>query len=245
MFACDWWAAGGNVRLALDILCHAGGRSHLIARLSLVERRVDDNGVSKIAPSAAVDGQAAAFCHDRLSVRTGYVHWYQRGRDVLSTERRAAIACGGGVADDPWSIASFVAIMLTGRYFNRLGPRPLIIVGCLLQAAGILLLTNVTPATSHRVLMMIFALMGAGGSLCSSTAQSGAFLTIARRDMPDASALWNLNRQLSFFLGATLLTLLLNVLQRVMSLEVAYRWTFIAAMRYHPAAPYLRCLSEQ
>ncbi|HFL6627693.1 TPA: MFS transporter, partial [Salmonella enterica] len=129
----------------------------------------------------------------------------------------------------PWSIASFVAIMLTGRYFNRLGPRPLIIVGCLLQAAGILLLTNVTPATSHRVLMMIFALMGAGGSLCSSTAQSGAFLTIARRDMPDASALWNLNRQLSFFLGATLLTLLLNALQRVMSLEVAYRWTFIAA----------------
>lgn len=109
----------------------------------------------------------------------------------------------------PWSIASFVAIMLTGCYFNRLGPRPLIIVGCLL--------------------MMIFALMGAGGSLCSSTAQSGAFLTIARRDMPDASALWNLNRQLSFFIGATLLTLLLNVLQRVMSLEVAYRWTFIAA----------------
>ncbi len=82
----------------------------------------------------------------------------------------------------PWSIASFVAIMLTGRYFNRLGPRPLIIVGCLLQAAGILLLTNVTPATSHRVLMMIFALMGAGGSLCSSTAQSGAFLTIARNN---------------------------------------------------------------
>lgn len=59
--------------------------------------------------------------------------------------------------------------------------------------------------------------------------ESGAFLTIARRDMPDASALWNLNRQISFFLGATLLTLLLNALQRVMSLEVAYRWTFIAA----------------
>ncbi|EAO2685583.1 MFS transporter [Salmonella enterica] len=139
------------------------------------------------------------------------------------------IVQGAGALMLPWSIASFVAIMLTGRYFNRLGPRPFIIVGCLLQAAGILLLTNVTPATSHRVLMMIFALMGAGGSLCNSTEQSGAFLTIARRDMPDASALWNLNRQLSFFIGATLLTLLLNALQRVMSLEVAYRWTFIAA----------------
>lgn len=71
--------------------------------------------------------------------------------------------------------------------------------------------------------------MGAGGSLCSSTAQSSAFLTIARQEMPDASALWNLNRQLSFFIGATLLTLLLNGLQRVMSLDVAYRWTFITA----------------
>ncbi len=203
---------------------------YFIARLLLAECRFDDNGVSKIAPSAVVDGQAAAFCHDRLSVCAGYVHWYQRGRDVLfyRTSRSYRLRRRGRLML-PWSIASFVAIMFTGRYFNRLGPRPLIIVGCLLQAAGILLLTNVTPATSHRVLMMIFALMGAGGSLCSSTAQSGAFLTIARRDMPDASALWNLNRQLSFFLGATLLTLLLNALQRVMSLEVAYRWTFIAA----------------
>lgn len=192
------------------ISCHAAsGRSHFIARLSLAERRFDDNGVSKITPSAVVDGQAAAFCHDRLSVRAGYVHWYQRGRDVYLQNVAQLSPAAAGSLMLPWSIASFVAIMLTGRYFNRLGPRPLIIVGCLLQAAGILLLTNVTPATSHRVLMMIFALMGAGGSLCSSTAQSGAFLTIARRDMPDASALWNLNRQISFFLGATLLTLLL------------------------------------
>ncbi|MGG7053856.1 MFS transporter, partial [Salmonella enterica subsp. enterica] len=36
----------------------------------------------------------------------------------------------------PWSIASFVAIMLTGRYLNRLGPRPLIIVGCHNYAGG-------------------------------------------------------------------------------------------------------------
>ncbi|HCC0888712.1 TPA: MFS transporter [Salmonella enterica] len=129
----------------------------------------------------------------------------------------------------PWSIASFISIMFTGRYFNRLGPRPLIIVGCLFQATGILLLTYVSPATSHPVLTVIFALMGAGGSLCSSTAQSGAFLTIARQDMPDASALWNLNRQCSFFIGATLLTLLLNTLQRALSVEAAYRWTFIAA----------------
>jgi hypothetical protein len=40
-------------------------------------------------------------------------------------------------------------------------------------------------------LIFAFILMGAGGSLCSSTAQSSAFLNIANGDMPDASALWN------------------------------------------------------
>ncbi len=31
----------------------------------------------------------------------------------------------------PWSAASFMAIMVTGRYFNRVGPRPLVVIGCL------------------------------------------------------------------------------------------------------------------
>ncbi len=99
----------------------------------------------------------------------------------------------------PWSVASFLAITATGRYFNRIGPRPLVVIGCLLQATGILLLVNVGPAMLLPA--VAFALMGAGGSLCSSTAQSSAFLTMRPENMPDASALWNLNRQLSFFCG--------------------------------------------
>lgn len=102
----------------------------------------------------------------------------------------------------PWSLASFVAIVTTGRYFNRLGPRPLIAAGCLLQAAGIVALASVNSPTASSTLIAAFVLMGAGGSLCSSTAQSSAFLNVANCDMPDASALWNLNRQLSFLIGA-------------------------------------------
>ncbi len=37
----------------------------------------------------------------------------------------------------PWSIASFAAISLTGKRFNRWGPRPLFITGCLVQSLGI------------------------------------------------------------------------------------------------------------
>jgi MFS family permease len=129
----------------------------------------------------------------------------------------------------PWSVASFIAITTTGKLFNRIGPRPLIILGCLLQAAGILVLTHVSPATTHSILIATFALMGAGGSLCSSAAQSSAFLTTSHEDMPDASALWNLNRQLSFFIGATLLALLLSMLQHYLAPLPAWHWTFIVA----------------
>ena len=43
----------------------------------------------------------------------------------------------------PWSLASFAAITFTGRYFNRFGPRPLVVIGCLLQAMGIMLLLKI------------------------------------------------------------------------------------------------------
>lgn len=125
----------------------------------------------------------------------------------------------------PWSLASFAAITFTGRHFNRFGPRPLVVIGCLLQAMGIMLLLKIDADSPLALLILAFTLMGGGGSLCSSTAQSSAFLHTPAEEMPDASALWNLNRQLSFFAGSALLALLLRVF------PPAYAWqgVFISA----------------
>lgn len=129
----------------------------------------------------------------------------------------------------PWSLASFVAITATGRYFNHTGPRPLIVLGCLLQAIGMGLLIDIGPDTPFTLPVLAFTLMGAGGSLCSSTAQSSAFLTIPHDAMPDASALWNLNRQLSFFLGALVLAALLSLAQRYLPPLTAWHGIFLFA----------------
>ncbi|QGG11242.1 MFS transporter [Enterobacter cancerogenus] len=129
----------------------------------------------------------------------------------------------------PWSLASFMAITATGRYFNRTGPRPLIVLGCLLQAIGMGLLIGIGPDTPFTLPVLAFTLMGAGGSLCSSTAQSSAFLTIPHDAMPDASALWNLNRQLSFFLGALVLAALLSLAQRYLPPLTAWHGIFLFA----------------
>ncbi|HID8193960.1 TPA: MFS transporter [Serratia marcescens] len=129
----------------------------------------------------------------------------------------------------PWALASFLAITLTGKTFNRLGPRPLLIAGCLLQGAGMLTLAQIDQAGQHAWQIAAFALMGFGGSLCSSTAQSSAFLQIPDAQLADASALWNINRQLSFCLGVALLSLLLNLLLTGLPPAAAYRTCFILA----------------
>ncbi|EMH4139874.1 MFS transporter [Serratia nevei] len=129
----------------------------------------------------------------------------------------------------PWALASFLAITLTGKTFNRLGPRPLLIAGCLLQGAGMLTLAQIDLAGQHALQIAAFALMGFGGSLCSSTAQSSAFLQIPDAQLADASALWNINRQLSFCLGVALLSLLLNLLLTGLPPAAAYRTCFILA----------------
>ncbi len=119
MFACDWgcwWKRGAGAGLFFATLPVAVLTLLLVSLAG--ERRADDNGVSKIAPSAVVDGQLLPFAMIvYLCVPGMFIEPHQRGRDVLSTKRRAVIACGGGSLMLPRSIASFVAIMLTARYF--------------------------------------------------------------------------------------------------------------------------------
>lgn len=129
----------------------------------------------------------------------------------------------------PWSIASFFAITVTGKSFNRLGPRPLMVAGCVLQAMGMVLLAQVNQQSQSALLVAAFVLMGAGGSLCSSSAQSSAFIGLDNAAMPDATALWNINRQLSFCLGIALLSVLFNQLCYYTTLQQAYVFTFYAA----------------
>jgi EmrB/QacA subfamily drug resistance transporter len=131
----------------------------------------------------------------------------------------------------PWALAAFVAISLTGRQFNRLGPRPLFIAGCLINGLGIAALTLIGSGDDRLTQMTCFALMGFGSSLCSSTAQSAAFIETHDAQLGDASALWNINRQLSFCLGVTLMGLLFNLFSTLTegSVTLAYRSCFVVA----------------
>ena len=129
----------------------------------------------------------------------------------------------------PWALASAVAIYLSKKHFNRCGPKPMLLAGMALQCIGILLLNE--PA----LIIPAYLLMGLGGSLCSSTAQTLAFLDIPAERMGHASALWNINRQVSFCLGAALLSGLLSALD-----SFAITFTMAAALTLLPLFAVLR-----
>ncbi|OBU57998.1 MFS transporter [Stenotrophomonas maltophilia] len=108
----------------------------------------------------------------------------------------------------PWALAAAIAIMASKRLLARFGPAAVLHAGMLLQAGGLLLMA-LLPQPAFVLAGLLFALMGAGGSLCSSTAQTLAFHGVEGEALGDASALWNLNRQLSFCLGTAAIALLL------------------------------------
>lgn len=146
---------------------------------------------------------------------------YLRGLDYDATHTGALML--------PWALASAVAIYLSKKLFNRCGPKPLLLAGMALQCIGILLLNE--PA----LIIPAYLLMGLGGSLCSSTAQTLAFLDIPAERMGHASALWNINRQVSFCLGAALLSGLLSALD-----SFAITFTMAAALTLLPLFAVLR-----
>ena len=129
----------------------------------------------------------------------------------------------------PWALASAVAIYLSKQLFNRCGPKPLLLAGMALQCGGILLLNE--PA----LIIAAYVLMGLGGSLCSSTAQTLAFLDIPAERMGHASALWNMNRQVSFCVGAAVLSAILSALD-----SFAITFTMAAALTLLPLFAVLR-----
>ncbi|MFO2465094.1 MFS transporter [Pseudomonas sp. 15FMM2] len=150
---------------------------------------------------------------------------------ILYLHRLGYDATRTGALMLPWALASALAIYLGKKLFNRWGPKPLLLVGMLVQCGGILLLNTAEPA----LIICAYALMGLGSSLCSSTAQTLAFVDIRAEHMGHASALWNINRQLSFCLGAAALSALLSAFD-----SFTITFTMAAALTLLPLFAVLR-----
>ena len=141
-------------------------------------------------------------------------------------QRLGLSATGTGALMLPWSLGALGAIAVVRWRFNQLGPKWLLTAGMLIQSGALLGLPLPWVAVHPGALVAIFVLLGLGSSLCSSSAQSLAFLSIAPAQMGQASAWWNLNRQLSFCLGGALLAFALG---HLLPAPAAFQQTFVLA----------------
>lgn len=113
-----------------------------------------------------------------------------------------------------YAIMAFVAMLLVRRYYQQFTAKKFFYAALIIHNLGILALAWVETNHAMLLLSIAYLAMGFGGGLAANTAQSTALLDFSEQLMPQASVIWNINRQISFSLGSALLLLLLYLLQQ-------------------------------
>ncbi|MGZ4166879.1 MAG: MFS transporter [Solirubrobacteraceae bacterium] len=178
----------------------------LLGAFAAIERRV----ASPLLPPRVVTdrNRAAAFISMGLAAIAmfgvflflTYYLQVNRGYSPVTT----------GLAFLPMTLVVMVtAVVATTQLRSRVGPRPLMVAGMVLGAAGMLILRGIGPDTSYAgVVMPGLVVMGIGLGLVFSTALNSATLGVAQRDAGVASATVNAAQQIGASLGTALLSTL-------------------------------------
>ncbi|WP_304349363.1 MFS transporter [Comamonas testosteroni] len=124
---------------------------------------------------------------------------------------------------------ALLAMLMCGRIYNRVGARPLFVVSLLLHSLGIACLMAVNSAGDLLALVLAYALMGLGGGLAANAAQTTALMDFHGSKLPQASVVWNINRQMAFSVGAALFLMIFNLLQPHTGALAAYHASFAVA----------------
>ncbi|AQS35411.1 arabinose efflux permease family protein [Shewanella psychrophila] len=130
-----------------------------------------------------------------------------------------------------YGFGAIIAIIICAQSYNKLGPHKLFISSLILHSAGISTLLWVHSGSPLTVIMLAYTLMGIGGGLGANCAQTTALMDFDEHQMLKASVIWNINRQVSFCIGAAFFTMVFNLICVVMHLSKtqAYHLTYLIA----------------
>jgi EmrB/QacA subfamily drug resistance transporter len=127
----------------------------------------------------------------------------------------------------PGALVSGLMMPVVGRLFDRIGPRPLVIVGLLLMAFITFLYHNLNLATATVTVMLWTTLRGFVMPLAMMPAQTAAMADIPTELIGRASAITNIVSRISSSLGIAVLTSLLTSRQVFHSAHLS--WALNAA----------------
>ena len=113
---------------------------------------------------------------------------------------------GAGLRLLPWGIAPFLVGPRAGALADRVGERPLVVIGSLLQAAGVAWIAAVAgPGTSYPALIAPMTVVGAGLALAIPAVTRSVTSNVPPADIGTASGAFSTMRQLGGAFGVAVL----------------------------------------
>jgi DHA2 family multidrug resistance protein len=129
---------------------------------------------------------------------------------VFMQELLGFTALQSGLALVPRSLVMLVATPIVGRVYNHTSPRLLVALGLIGVAAGSWQMSSYTLQTGVHDIVLGMVVQGIGFSLLFVPLTTVAMSHVERRDVPDASGLNTLIRQLGGSIGLAVFTTLLT-----------------------------------
>jgi EmrB/QacA subfamily drug resistance transporter len=111
-----------------------------------------------------------------------------------------------GIRMAPWTFTVFFVAAIAGALVNRVGERPLIVVGLTLQAAGFGWIALIAgPYVDYRALITPLVVAGCGVSMAMPAAQNAVIGSVPPPSMGTAAGVFNTLRQLGGTFGIAIL----------------------------------------
>jgi MFS transporter, DHA2 family, multidrug resistance protein len=108
------------------------------------------------------------------------------------------------------SVGTLVSIILAGRLFNRIDPRYLVTLGCLVAGYGTWNMASFNPQTDFWGIALPGIYRGLGSGLIFITMTTLSLSAVSREDMGSASGLFNMVRTIGGSIGIAVLVAMLS-----------------------------------
>lgn len=126
---------------------------------------------------------------------------------LLSTFAAGLVLLPGGVLNGAMSI-------VTGRLFDKVGPKPLVIPGLIIAVVALWLFTGINTATTVTTIIILHCILQIGTSLVMMPAQTNGLNSLPKSLYPHGTAIMNTLQQLAGAIGTALCVAVMTSGQR-------------------------------